>query len=98
MLTTINTVSQAMHTRAHTFYGTDCPTGCEDAKKWAARRLITPRAFLTAHREARGLDSMAEILGVTASDVCSYVASLDPDEWLIMVRLTGMQGACDGPR
>jgi len=96
MLTTTNTVSQAMHTRAHEFYGTDCPTRCEDARKWAARRLITPRAFLTARRAAQSLDGMADLLGVTASDVCNYVASLDPDEWLIMVRLTGSTEACRG--
>jgi len=95
---TINTVSQAMHDRAHKFYGTDCPTRCEDARKWAARRLITPRAFLTARRASRSLDHLAELLGVTASDVCAYIASLDPDEWLIMARLTGATGVCDGPR
>lgn len=95
MLTTTNTVSQAMHTRAHEFYGTDCPTRCEDARKWAARRLITPRAFLTAHRASHGLEGMAEMLGVTPSDVCNYIASLDPDEWLIMTRLTGTTRICD---
>ena len=96
MLTTINTVSQAMHTRAHEFYGTDCPDRCEDAKKWAARRLITPRAFLTARRASRDLDHLAELLGVTTADVCSYIASLDPDEWLIMARLTGSTSGCNG--
>jgi hypothetical protein len=95
MLTTINTVSQAMHNRAHDFYGTTCPDRCEDARKWAARRLITPRGFLTAARACQGLESMAEMLGVTPSDVCNYIASLDPDEWLIMVRLTGTTGVCD---
>jgi len=88
------TASQAMHDRAHTFYGTDCPIGCDDAKKWAARRLITPRAFLTACRASHGLDDMAHLLDVTTADVCSYIASLDPDEWLIMVRLTGHPGIC----
>jgi hypothetical protein len=90
------TASQAMHDRAHTFYGTDCPAGCDDAKKWAARRLITPRAFLTARGASQGLEDMAYLLGVTTADVCNYVASLDPDEWLIMVRLTGTTGICDG--
>jgi hypothetical protein len=90
------TASQAMHDRAHTFYGTGCPDGCEDAGKWASRRLITPRAFLTACRASHGLDDMAGLLGVTTADVCHYIASLDPDEWLIMVRLTGTTGICDG--
>lgn len=99
MLTTINTVSQAMHDRAHTFYGTTCPERCDVAKKWAARRLITPRAFLTARRISRDLDHLAELLEVTPSDVCNYIASLDPDEWLIMARLTGTtKGPCDGDR
>ena len=85
-----------MHNRGHVFYGTTCPTGCDDAAKWAARRLITPRAFLTARRTSIGLDDMAERLGCEPKDICSYIASLDPDEWLIMVRLTGTTGICDG--
>lgn len=90
------TTTTALHARAHAFYGTACPDGCEDAAKWAARRLITPRAYLTAARAATGLDSLAGALGVTPGEVCDYIASLDPDEWLIMVRLTGTTGDCRG--
>jgi len=93
---TIATHSQNMHARGHAFYKTDCPAGCEPAAKWAARRLITPRAFLTAARTAHGLEDMAAILAVEPHDVCNYLADLDPDEWLIMVRLTGHPGICKG--
>jgi len=37
---------------------------------------------------------MADVLAVEPADVCSYMAGLDPDEWLIMVRLTGHPGIC----
>ena len=93
----VETRSEATHQRGHRFYGTGCPDRCDDAGKWAARRLITPRAFLTAARLSRGLEDIADILAVTPADVCAYMADLDPDEWLIMVRLTGHDGICDGP-
>lgn len=90
----VTTNSHTMHTQGHTFYGTSCGDGCEAAGKWAARRLITPRAFLTAARTSQGLEDMADMLAVTPADVCNYLADLDPDEWLIMVRLTGITGTC----
>lgn len=91
---TITTHSLEMHARGHTFYKTECPAGCEKAGKWAARRLITPRDFLNAARISRGLQDMADVLAVEPADVCNYMADLDPDEWLIMVRLTGRPGIC----
>ena len=81
--------SAAMHQRGHTYYGTGCGTGCAKAGRWAARRLITPRAFLTAGRTAHDLDGMAGMLSVLPDDVCAYLADLDVDEWLIMQRLIG---------
>jgi hypothetical protein len=92
----IATNSATMHERGHTFYGTTHPHRCDDAGKWAARRLITPRNFLTACRAANGLEDLADALAVEPADVCNYMADLDPDEWLIMVRLTGHDGICDG--
>lgn len=86
----LSTASHAMHGRGHAFYQTTCPDRCEDAAKWAARRLITPRAFLTARRNSHSMDGLAEHLGVEPIDVFNYISALDPDEWLIMVRLTGM--------
>lgn len=86
--------SQDMHARGHAFYHTTCPDGCDTAGKWAARRLITPRAFLTACRASKGMEDMAAVLAVEPADVYNYLASLDPDEWLIMVRLTGHPGIC----
>lgn len=91
---TITAHSLDMHARGHAFYRTECPAGCETAGKWAARRLITPRAFLTAVRTSTGLADTAAVLAVETSDVYNYLASLDPDEWLIMVRLTGQTGIC----
>ncbi|MDQ5860633.1 MAG: hypothetical protein M3536_00010 [Actinomycetota bacterium] len=88
------TRSHDAHRRAHLFYRTDCMGGCELERKWAARRLITPRAFLTAARTSRGLEDMADVLDVLPADVCNYMADLNPDEWLIMVRLTGITGSC----
>jgi hypothetical protein len=86
--------SQMMHDRGHAFYGTLCGDGCEDAGKWAARRLITPRTFLEAARLTGGLDGMADKLQVLPADVCAYVSDLDPDEWLIMFKLIGRDLPC----
>lgn len=86
----VRTNSEDMHQRGHDFYGSSCGSGCEDAGRWAARRLITPRAFLTATRTSRGLDDLADALAVLPRDVWNYMGDLDPDEWLIMVRLTGI--------
>lgn len=91
----ITTRSRDAHRRAHLFYRTDCMGGCALEGKWAARRLITPRAFLAAARIARGFEDMADVLDVTPADVSNYMADLNPDEWLIMVRLTGLTGACE---
>ena len=81
--------SAAMHRRGHAYYGTACPDRCDLVARWAARRLITPKAYLLAVRTSPDLDGMAAMLGVTASDVCAYLATLDPDEWLIMQNLVG---------
>lgn len=86
--------SHEAHNRAHTFYQTACVGDCELESMWAARRLITPTGFLTAARESRGLKDMADVLDVLPIDVCNYMAALNPDEWLIMVRLTGITGSC----
>lgn len=95
-LTVATERSQRMHQRGHAFYGTGCPDRCEMAGKWAARRLITPRTFLDGARATSGLEDMAEWLGVMPADVWLYVADLDPDEWLIMLRLLGRKLACLG--
>jgi hypothetical protein len=86
--------SQMMHERGHAFYGTVCGDACEMAGKWAARRLITPRAFLNAGRGTGGLGTIAEDLGVLPADVCAYLSDLDPDEWLIMQRIMGRELKC----
>jgi len=85
--------SVAMHTRGHAYYGTTCDfgagTACDKAGRWAARRLITPRAFLEAAREEPCTHTIAAALNVTRSDVLHYLADLSVDEWLIMQRLIG---------
>jgi hypothetical protein len=81
--------STAMHERGHHYYGTDCPDRCDMAGRWAARRLITPRALLNAARDETCLHMIAADLGVTYEDVVNYLADLDVDEWLIVQRLVG---------
>jgi hypothetical protein len=83
--------SAAMHERGHTYYRTACDnsTACDRAARWAARRLITPRAFLNAARTEHSTDVIAATLNVTRRDVLHYLADLDVDEWLIMQRLIG---------
>lgn len=81
--------SSKMHARAHTYYGTDCPIRCGEAAAWAARRLISPRAFFNAARNERSIDRIAVTLNVLSSDVRAYLTALDVDEWLIMQRLIG---------
>jgi|GEM_PF-1740214 len=83
------TRSIAEHRRGHAYYGTICPNGCTEAGKWAARRLITPRAMLAAGRAAGRFDGIAANLGVLPRDVYAYISDLDVDEWLIMQRLLG---------
>jgi hypothetical protein len=85
------TRSAQMHERGHTYYGTACDDGtaCERAGRWAARRLITPRALLTAAKDECCTLTIAAALCVTRTDVLHYLASLDVDEWLIMQRLIG---------
>jgi hypothetical protein len=85
----INDRSAKMHQRGHTYYGTDCPEFCDAAAKWAARRLITPRALLNAARDETCTYTIATALSVTQSDVLNYLADLDVDEWLILQRLIG---------
>lgn len=81
--------STAMHQRGHTYYGTECPVLCDKAAKWAARRLITPRALLKAARDEPCTHIIAAHLSVTHQDVHNYLADLDVDEWLILQRLVG---------
>ena len=81
--------SARMHARGHAYYRTSCPDGCCLAARWAARRLITPRGFLTACRAAGDWDGIAGLLGVTTDDVCAYLAALTPAEWLLMMKLVG---------
>ena len=59
------------------------------AGRWASRRLITPRAFLTAARTTTSTHDIAAALNVTRADVLNYMAALTVDEWLIMQRLIG---------
>lgn len=88
--------STETHRRGHAYYGTDCPVDCDRVAKWAARRLITPRAFLAAIRAGHDLEEAAAIIGVLPVDLCSYLAALDPDEWLIMQQLSGRDLTCRG--
>jgi hypothetical protein len=81
--------SNAMHRRGHAYYGTGCPDRCDQASRWAARRLITPRALLNAARDEACTHTIAAVLNVTRNDVLHYLADLDVDEWLIMQRLIG---------
>lgn len=81
--------SHTMHQRGHTYYGTECPDLCDKAGKWAARRLITPRALLNAARDETCTHTIAAALSVTHDDVHNYLADLDVDEWLILQRLVG---------
>lgn len=81
--------STRMHARGHDYYRTTCPDRCDLVIKWAARRLITPRAFLLATRAGRDWEEIAALLGVSTADVAAYLAALDPDEWLTMMSLIG---------
>lgn len=94
MTTAAEIRSTIMHDRGHTYYGTECPDRCDLVRKWAARRLITPRAFLRAAQASQNLDGMADLIGVTPGDVCAYLSALDPDEWLIMHSLIGQSLTC----
>ena len=81
--------SIVMHQRGHAYYGTECPELCDKAGKWAARRLITPRALLNAARDEACTHVIAAELSVTRQDVHNYLADLDVDEWMILQRLVG---------
>lgn len=83
------TRSATMHDRGHAYYGTACPDRCEIVNRWAARRLITPRAFLHAARTSADLEGMAVLLGLTPGDVCAYLAVLNSEEWGIMQKMVG---------
>lgn len=78
-----------MHEQGHDHYETSCPDRCDLADRWAARNLITPRAFLAAARHAYRIDEVAANLWATPGIVNAYIAGLPPDEWLIMTRLVG---------
>lgn len=81
--------SELMHGRGHAYYRTACPDGRCLAARWAARRLISPRAFLNATRAAAEWDEIADLLGVLSSDVAAYLAALTPAEWQTMMSLVG---------
>jgi hypothetical protein len=81
--------SSRMHQRGHQYYNTECGNGCGDAGTWAARRLITPRAFLEAARNECRVDVIAATLTVMPGDVHSYLSALPEDEWLIVQDLIG---------
>lgn len=78
-----------MHARAHDYYRTGCPDHCGRAGRWAARRLITPRQFLTAARKQGRITDLAADLAVTTADVLNYFDSLTQAEIRIMLRLVG---------
>jgi len=78
-----------MHQRGHDHYDTHCGNRCDLADRWAARNLITPRAFLAAARDAHTIADVAANLWATPAIVNAYIAGLPPDEWLIMTRLVG---------
>lgn len=80
-----------MHQLGHDHYQTRCGDRCDLADKWAARHLITPRAFLNAARTTHRIDDVAHALWATPAIVNAYIAQLDADEWLIMTRLVGHQ-------
>lgn len=78
-----------MHQQGHDHYNTRCGDRCHLADKWAARNLITPRAFLTAARKHSRIRDVADELGTTPNIVTAYMAGLPPSDWLIMTRLVG---------
>lgn len=78
-----------MHNMGHSFYKTICPVKCDLADEWAAQRLITPRAFLTAARAHRTIDGVARDLWATPNIVNVYINSLSDKDWAIMTRLVG---------
>jgi hypothetical protein len=78
-----------MHQRGHDFYGTQCPDKCELADRWAAQRLIHPRALLTAARVDGTIATVAKRLGATPGIITAYVDSLSREDWIIMTSLIG---------
>lgn len=78
-----------MHEKGHRFYGTTCHTRCDLAAKWAARKLITPSAFLNAAREEHRIEQIARTLWVVPSVVHDYLDGLSVEEFRIMRKLVG---------
>src|SRR5438132_3392292 len=72
--------SALMHERGHQFYGTTCHTRCDLASKWAARKLITPSAFLAAAQHEHRIEQIARALWVVPSVVHDYLHALTPEE------------------
>lgn len=80
--------SKMMHQQGHEFHGTTCGNGCELAARWAARRLITPRALLAAGRTHGGhLPAVALALRVTMDDLRTYIDDLSDADRRRMVKL-----------
>jgi hypothetical protein len=59
------------------------------ASRWAARKLITPTAFLEAARTERRIDVIARALWVTPAVVHDYLDALTAEEFRIMRKLVG---------
>ena len=79
-----------MHQKGHDRYKTSCDgLTCGNAGKWAARQLITPRAFLEAARWSPSITSIAAHLMVTVADVNAYLDGLSAKEFRIMRELVG---------
>lgn len=86
-----NTPVNGMHQRGHWFYRTQCPDKCELADRWAAQRLIHPKALLAAARRDSTINGVAERLGATPGIISAYVDSLNREDWIIMTSLIGRE-------
>ena len=66
--------SAAMQDKARHYY--TCGDNCPHVHRWAARRLITPTAFLTAALASPVIADIAVALMVTLEDVNAYLDGL----------------------
>lgn len=84
--------SATMHQRGHDRHNTTCNGAtCHKAGTWAARQLITPRAFLDAARSSQSITRIAAHLMVTVPDVDAYLDGLSAKEFRIMRELVGKE-------
>lgn len=81
--------STIMHELGHAWYQHDgsTPRAEREASMWAARRLITARAFIDACRTEDTAHGIAHILGVLPRDVQNYVAQLSVSERMILSKI-----------